>query len=142
MQGRWRAICMCTLAAALSGAGAAGAAAAAPAGCAFASARAVIWGGPRAARMCADRPAPESFGSLGLDGALARAAESMGWGAPTLVQGRAIPPLLNGDDVWAEAPTGSGKTGAFVLPLLQSLQEQPRREVPQPRFSIQKGIAQ
>ena len=60
----------------------------------------------------------ESFAGLGLSPFLARAAASKAWTAPTSIQQQAIPLLLDGENVWAEAPTGSGKTAAFALPLL------------------------
>ena len=71
------------------------------------------------------------FASLGLSSALVRAAGEAGFTEPTPIQAQAIPPVLRGADVLASAQTGSGKTGAFVLPLLQLLQDQaqhtPRR---------------
>jgi len=70
-------------------------------------------------------PAPDveagSFASLGLDAALLRTLEGLGYEEPTPVQREAIPPLLAGRDVLAEAPTGTGKTAAFALPILQRL---------------------
>ena len=62
-----------------------------------------------------------SFASLGLDAALLRTLEGLGYEEPTPVQREAIPPLLAGRDVLAEAPTGTGKTAAFALPILQRL---------------------
>ena len=71
------------------------------------------------------------FASLGLSSALVRAAGKAGFTEPTPIQAQAIPPVLRGADVLASAQTGSGKTGAFALPLLQLLQDQaqhtPRR---------------
>jgi len=60
-----------------------------------------------------------SFADLGLEPALQGAAAQAGWARPTPVQAQVLPPVLGGRDVLALAPTGSGKTGAFVLPLLQ-----------------------
>ncbi len=57
------------------------------------------------------------FSALGLSPHLVRAAGS--YPAPSPVQAAAIPAVLAGRDVWATAPTGSGKTTAFVFPLLQ-----------------------
>ena len=62
------------------------------------------------------------FTSLGLSPALVRAMSERGHAAPTAVQAAAIPAALSGRDVLASAQTGSGKTAAFVLPLLQQLQ--------------------
>src|SRR5690606_9752256 len=59
------------------------------------------------------------FASLGLSDALVRAVEERGYRAPTPVQSAAIPAILANADVWACAHTGSGKTAAFALPLLQ-----------------------
>jgi ATP-dependent RNA helicase RhlE len=62
------------------------------------------------------------FASLGLAPALLRAVRAQGYTAPTPIQTAAIPAIVRGADVWAAAPTGSGKTAAFALPLLQCLQ--------------------
>ncbi len=62
------------------------------------------------------------FSSLGLDDALVRAVSILGYVAPTPVQTAAIGAILKGADVLALAQTGSGKTAAFCLPLLQGLQ--------------------
>jgi len=67
-------------------------------------------------------PAPTSaFAELGLDAALLDALSELGYEEPTPVQLQAIPPLLEGRDVLAEAPTGTGKTAAFALPVLQRI---------------------
>ena len=65
------------------------------------------------------------FQSLGLSPALARAAADMAFAEPTPIQREAIPPILRGADLLARAQTGSGKTAAFVLPLLQTLDAAP-----------------
>ena len=65
------------------------------------------------------------FTSLGLVPALAQAAAELGFTAPTPIQQAAIPAVLRGQDVLATAQTGSGKTAAYVLPLLQRLQGAP-----------------
>jgi ATP-dependent RNA helicase RhlE len=62
------------------------------------------------------------FTALGLAPALARAAAELGFTTPTPIQIAAIPAVLRGVDVLATAQTGSGKTAAYVLPLLQRLQ--------------------
>lgn len=60
------------------------------------------------------------FTALGLAPSLAHAAASQGLIAPTPVQSQAIPLIVDGQDLRACAPTGSGKTAAYVLPLLQA----------------------
>lgn len=62
-----------------------------------------------------------SFASLGLHSALLHAIANQGFAAATPVQAQAIPAILTGGDVQAAAHTGSGKTAAFALPLLQQL---------------------
>ncbi|CAF0788217.1 unnamed protein product [Adineta steineri] len=60
---------------------------------------------------------------LGVQPEIARAVDEMGWLLPTDVQGEAIPMILGGGDVLMAAETGSGKTGAFCLPILQIVHE-------------------
>ncbi|WP_397410275.1 DEAD/DEAH box helicase [Polaromonas sp.] len=71
------------------------------------------------------------FSSLGLSPALLHAVSTKAYLAPTPIQTAAIPVILQGRDVLGSAQTGSGKTAAFVLPLLQHLlagpHEKPRR---------------
>jgi ATP-dependent RNA helicase RhlE len=62
-----------------------------------------------------------TFSSLGLSEPLLRAVADRKYSTPTPVQVAAIPPALAGKDVWAAAQTGSGKTAAFALPILQRL---------------------
>ena len=62
-----------------------------------------------------------SFDTLGLSAELLRAVAAEGYTSPTPVQARAIPEVLAGRDVLAGAQTGTGKTAAFTLPLLQRL---------------------
>lgn len=52
-----------------------------------------------------------------------QAIATNGWTEPTLVQERGIPLLLEGKDMLVRARTGSGKTGAFVIPVLQKILE-------------------
>ncbi len=61
------------------------------------------------------------FGGLGLDDRLLAALAGLGYEEPTEIQRAAIPSLLEGKDVLAEAPTGTGKTAAFALPMVQRL---------------------
>lgn len=50
-----------------------------------------------------------------------QAISKLGWSSPTPIQERAIPLALEGKDVLAQACTGSGKTGAFVIPIVQKI---------------------
>jgi ATP-dependent RNA helicase RhlE len=61
------------------------------------------------------------FAGLGLDPAIQRALRELGFARPTPVQKDAIPPALGGRDVLACAMTGSGKTAAFLVPIIQRL---------------------
>lgn len=69
-----------------------------------------------------------NFAELELDPNLLLAIEEMGYERPTQIQAEAIPQALDGRDILASAPTGTGKTAAFVLPALQYLQDFPRRK--------------
>ncbi|MEE2828911.1 MAG: DEAD/DEAH box helicase [Myxococcota bacterium] len=64
-----------------------------------------------------------SFRDLGLDVRLLEQLEVMGFEAPTPIQAAAMPPLLAGRDIIGRARTGSGKTAAFGLPLLERVKE-------------------
>ena len=66
-----------------------------------------------------------TFDAFDLDEPLQRAIANAGWQQPTPVQQRVIPAVLEGRDLLASAATGSGKTGAFLLPILQRLSEEP-----------------
>ena len=66
-----------------------------------------------------------SFAPLGLTPELLRAVAAEGYTEPTPVQAEAIPLVLEGRDVLAGAQTGTGKTAAFVLPILQRLNGDP-----------------
>ena len=65
--------------------------------------------------------APEPFTTLPLSPALLQGVDALGYAAMTPVQAQSLPPILDGRDVIAQAPTGSGKTAAFGLGLLQRL---------------------
>jgi ATP-dependent RNA helicase DeaD len=67
-------------------------------------------------------PEPEGFAALGLDQPLLATLASLGYEEPTPIQREAIPLLLAGRDLLAEAPTGTGKTAAFALPVLARLE--------------------
>ena len=68
---------------------------------------------------------PGDFRALGLNDSTAAAALRAGWAQPSAVQAAAIPAVLQGRDVLGLAPTGTGKTAAFLLPLLQGLLAEP-----------------
>ena len=69
-----------------------------------------------------------TFAELDLIEPLQRAVAAQNYTRPTPIQERAIPPLLDGRDVLGCAQTGTGKTAAFALPVLQHLAESPPRQ--------------
>src|SRR6185369_14628125 len=71
-----------------------------------------------------------TFTELKLSAPLLQALATEGYETPTPIQARAIPPLLQGRDLLGIAQTGTGKTAAFALPILQRLAADPR---PAPR---------
>lgn len=68
------------------------------------------------------------FNQLELDDTLCQALAEMGYRKPTSIQQLAIPPAMAGRDILASAPTGTGKTAAFLLPACQFLLDFPRRQ--------------
>ncbi|HTR97604.1 MAG TPA: DEAD/DEAH box helicase [Candidatus Acidoferrales bacterium] len=68
-----------------------------------------------------------SFAALGLPEPILRSVRAVGYQTPTPIQSRAIPMILPGRDLVAAAQTGSGKTAAFLLPILTRLLDGPRR---------------
>lgn len=68
-----------------------------------------------------------TFASLGLIDPLVRTLASLGYGPPTPIQMQSIPAVLNGSDLLAAAQTGTGKTAAFALPMLQRLTQEGAR---------------
>ncbi len=71
-----------------------------------------------------------TFASLGLAEPILRALDTQGFATPTPIQAGAIPALLEGDDLLGIAQTGTGKTAAFALPILQHLNDRPGRARP------------
>jgi ATP-dependent RNA helicase RhlE len=67
-----------------------------------------------------------SFESFRLHSDLLRGVRDLGFAKPTPIQEQAIPPVMDGRDVLARAMTGSGKTAAFLLPILHRLMAKPR----------------
>lgn len=76
------------------------------------------------------------FTALGLISPLAQAAAGQGYAVPTPIQREAIPAVLAGRDVLASAQTGSGKTAAYALPLLQGLLDRRHEKTRHPRALV------
>ncbi|MBB3324045.1 MULTISPECIES: ATP-dependent RNA helicase SrmB [Atlantibacter] len=77
-----------------------------------------------------------TFSELELDESLLKALQDKGFTRPTAIQAAAIPPALEGRDVLGSAPTGTGKTAAYLLPVLQHLLDFPRKKSGPPRILI------
>nr|CAD1824623.1 unnamed protein product [Ananas comosus var. bracteatus] len=73
-----------------------------------------------------DDGSPKTFAGLGVCEELVEACKSLGWETPSKIQAEAIPYALQCRDVIGLAQTGSGKTGAFALPILQVLLQKPQ----------------
>ncbi|MEI6506064.1 MAG: DEAD/DEAH box helicase, partial [Planctomycetota bacterium] len=71
-----------------------------------------------------------TFADLGLTELLLRALAAEGYSVPTPIQSRAVPPILAGRDLIGCAQTGTGKTAAFALPLIERMLATPRRAAP------------
>lgn len=69
---------------------------------------------------------PSGFAALGLDPSILEALTALGYEEPTPIQTETIPALIAGRDVLGQAATGTGKTAAFALPILQRLHESHR----------------
>ncbi len=67
-----------------------------------------------------------SFAAMPISDKVQRAVADQGWEVPTPIQALAMPELLDGEDVVGLAQTGSGKTAAFAIPLIESLDAKPR----------------
>ncbi len=67
-----------------------------------------------------------NFEQFSFDRRIAAGVKSVGYTTPTPIQQRAIPVILQGRDILGLAQTGTGKTAAFVLPILQRLSQGPR----------------
>jgi ATP-dependent RNA helicase DeaD len=87
------------------------------------------------------------FAALGLEARLLATLEALGYEEPTPIQREAIPPLLAGKDLLGQAATGTGKTAAFTLPLLQRIEHGGKQRpsalilVPTRELAIQVGEA-
>src|SRR3954469_17006478 len=74
--------------------------------------------------MAHDEPAAttnDGFANLGLDPGLIKTLTELGYEEPTPIQRETIPPLLEGRDLIGQAATGTGKTAAFALPMIQRI---------------------
>src|SRR5918995_346581 len=76
---------------------------------------------PEPSESPAPSPAEPTFQDLGLSDPILRSVLEVGYEAPTPIQSATIPPLLAGRDLIGQAQTGTGKTAAFGLPLLQKI---------------------
>ena len=77
--------------------------------------------------LCAKKPDNIlAFSALELHPTLLRGVKDLGFVRPTPIQSQAIPPGLEGRDLLANAATGSGKTAAFLLPIMHQLMDRPR----------------
>jgi ATP-dependent RNA helicase DeaD len=74
--------------------------------------------------------ATTTFADLGLRPELLAALSGLGYEEPTPIQRQAIPPLLQGRDLLGQAATGTGKTAAFALPVLERIARQAERAEP------------
>ena len=72
--------------------------------------------------MSAETETPVSFESMDLSSEILRAVQEMGFQEPSTVQARTIPLMMSGADINAIAPTGTGKTCAFGIPMLEYVQ--------------------
>ncbi|MCB1857752.1 MAG: DEAD/DEAH box helicase [Gammaproteobacteria bacterium] len=77
--------------------------------------------------MLDTKPIASSFRELNLPAPLLTALDEVGYESPTPIQARAIPLLLGGRDLLGHAPTGTGKTAAFALPLLARMETDNQR---------------
>lgn len=77
-----------------------------------------------------------TFSELDLDSQLIDALNDMGYERPTVIQAEAIPAALDGRDLMGSAPTGTGKTAAYLIPAIQHLIDFPRRKPGAPRILI------
>ena len=71
-----------------------------------------------------------SFSSFALSSLLLNRLHNIGFNSPTPIQEKVIPLVLKGEDILAQAQTGSGKTAAFALPILNALLEEPNTKKP------------
>jgi ATP-dependent RNA helicase DeaD len=80
--------------------------------------------------MTKSAPQNAAFAALGLDPRIVTALTALGYEEPTPIQEQTIPPLIAGRDLLGQAATGTGKTAAFALPILQRIVNEGRGEGP------------
>ncbi len=85
---------------------------------------------PQPLKTPSNKDLSPGFTSLGLEAQLLSTLKTLGYEEPTPIQQEAIPPLLAGRDLLGRAATGTGKTAAFTLPLLQRLAHSTRQQNP------------
>lgn len=78
-----------------------------------------------------------AFSELGVMGEITKALEELGWQLPSPIQTEAIPLILGGGDVMGAAETGTGKTGAFGIPILQLIHEHLTHQSADPEDALQ-----
>ncbi|MCW1965176.1 DEAD/DEAH box helicase [Polynucleobacter sp.] len=76
---------------------------------------------PTGASKTATPPATTTFADFGLDPLIQKAVAQQGYNTPTPIQAQSIPHVLAGSDLMGAAQTGTGKTAAFVLPIIQKI---------------------
>lgn len=86
--------------------------------------------------MTTETPILTTFEEFDLSPQLLKALNEKGYKRPTSVQAQTIPHALDGRDLLGSAPTGTGKTAAFLLPAIQHLLDYPRRKPGAPRILI------
>ena len=69
------------------------------------------------------------FEEFALPGFLLEAMVELGWEAPSAIQSLVVPKALEGADILGSAPTGTGKSAAFLLPIIARLAQRPRQGV-------------
>ena len=72
--------------------------------------------------MSQEQQTPVTFESMDLSAEILKAVRAMGFQEPSTVQARTIPLMMSGTDINAIAPTGTGKTCAFGIPMLEYVQ--------------------
>ena len=83
---------------------------------------------PKIKKEIKEEPVTETFADLGLNDSILQGIEKAGFEQPRPIQVQTIPAALEGRDITGTAPTGTGKTAAFLLPIFQKLADKPPGE--------------